>query len=441
MKKIFLYLLFSAAAIFFASPVFADYGQVDDHSELGNDVANIFQDLGTGLSGNFQSVEVFGECHKVGMQACYLQIRQCDIANYDLSSHHCDTWDWTHYSDDQANNGGLYELQTYTWPASYTLDPAKYYFLVFEPTSNGVETFKGTTNPLNYLSGHIDLNNSYNLDDFYFNLIGISGPAVGPTPGSSPLGTYGLNISENWTCCFGSCQYPINMPAQLGWWSIGGAAVSRQLFYTVGSSTQYLVDFSSSTSGIIQIPTSTPFGFVNINYSLKIDGVQVATGSSQIEILAGDECTKGTDDYLQYCQFPCAGISTSTNPIDFDNLSCASRKFFCWLTKPDPVVIQKLVTQLDAFTYRFPLSPIRKAYDDLVIMSTGTQRIAPGTIEVPLISTGTDPVITSNNYYIGPPANMAASKGFLKFRKLETMLIWIIGVWIPCVAFTLFLIL
>lgn len=144
------------------------------------------------------------------------------------------------------------------------------------------------------------------------------------------------------------------------------------------------------------------------------------------------------DDYLGYCNYPCAGITTSTNPLDFSNLNCWSRQFGCWLTKVDKDTVQKFSLSWSQLTRRFPLAPITTIIDDLNYMATGTQAIEQGHIMVPVWS-------TSSQHYIGQSYDLASSSwrgsyGDIKFRRLADMLMWFLLAVLPICSVVIILI-
>jgi len=245
---------------------------------------------------------------------------------------------------------------------------------------------------------------------------------IPPSPGQSS--DYGLEIAPYWACCEGSCNFPITMPQQLGWW-IGGA-VERTLVYRFGSSsTYYIADFSSSTTATINVPSSTPYGFVNMQYLLSIgDTLVAATGSVMIQIVAGGDCISyDPETYAAYCAQPCAGLATSTNPLDLDNFACGLREFGCWLTIIDQSALMRLSSQWTNALHKFPLAPITRMQEDLTLMATGTQAIAAGTVSVPLWS-------TSTHTYVGHTATLytaTTTAALVKFRRFARILIWSIA--------------
>jgi len=249
--------------------------------------------------------------------------------------------------------------------------------------------------------------------------VGSSTPPEPEPPEQGSLSSYGIEIPEIWTCCYGFCDLSITAPPQLGWWGIGDA-IERRLDYTIGTTT-YSADYSSSTTAVISVPLG--YGFYNIFFEFFADDELVATGTSRIQIIAGQQCLAGGDpQYLGYCAYPCAGIETSTNPLDFDNLNCSLRKFGCWLTVIDPAALQSLAGNWNVFLHRFPLAPITNMVDNLTIAATGTQAIAAGTIGLPVWSATTSSY-SAQNIALGSSTTIQ-SHGWQKWRRFERIAIW-----------------
>jgi hypothetical protein len=126
-----------------------------------------------------------------------------------------------------------------------------------------------------------------------------------------------------------------------------------------------------------------------------------------------------------FCVDPCEGLATSSDWLSVmngDNWLCFGKEIGCYLIKPTPESLNYLSTQLDSITDRFPISPFTKAYEDLTLISTGTQAIAPGHIGIPIYSTTTHQYISATTTDLSPPSSFA---GFTKFRRLEIMLMWV----------------
>jgi hypothetical protein len=136
----------------------------------------------------------------------------------------------------------------------------------------------------------------------------------------------------------------------------------------------------------------------------------------------------GTAAYDSFCAFPCEGLATSTNPLDLDNFLCGLRKFGCWFVRPTPQSVSYVGTQFSSITARFPLAPFTKAYQDLNLInaSSSDQTIAPGTIDIPFWSSSTKTYI-GTNYNLGS-STLTQSYGWKKFRRLEVIGMWCIGI-------------
>jgi hypothetical protein len=407
---------------FFATlPAKADYGQLDDYSTLGNDVANVVQTLGTGMSGTLIQVDIYAAC----VSNCYLVLYECDEQGYNAEQNSCISRVKSAYSNPFPADS-LFNIKSFTWADVWEFNPTHYYSLIFEPNSTGNERAYGhATGSTDFFpAGTIDLTIDYNLSDFYFNLVGITGPAL-PGPGVVPgnLSNVGVSIAPTWFCCEGSCGLPLSMLPQLGWWGIG-ATTSRELLWGLDNDPiTNSIDFSYVANYTTQIPTSTPNGYHNLNIEVYFDAQLVATGTTRIQIVAGAACAStDPDHFLAFCSQPCAGLATSTDPLDFNNFLCALREFGCWLVVPTPSSISYVMGQFGGLTANFPLAPFTKIYNNLNSMATGTQTITPGKMAIPIYSTTTGHFI-SQNYNLGS-STAITSHGFDKFRRFESILIW-----------------
>lgn len=253
----------------------------------------------------------------------------------------------------------------------------------------------------------------------------------------SPTGTttfataeyYGLMIAPYWTCCYGQCEFPISMPPQLGWWGIGDT-VARTLTYTIATSSEFEANFSTTTVATIQVPEDL-IGFHTMNYELYIDYQLAATGTTLIEIIAAEECVSTDElDYLEYCEEPCAGVATSTNPLDFDNFLCAMYRFGCWLTKPDQAQIGRLVKEFQTFTTRFPLAPITDMYYNLVaVQGSDEGAVQAGQLILPQANT-IDGRIEQTTIDL-TNSDILDTHAYDKFRRLQRIALWVGGAALP----------
>lgn len=261
------------------------------------------------------------------------------------------------------------------------------------------------------------------LATYYDDLtIDSSSPVV---PGD--LSSAGVLIAPNWFCCEGSCGYPISMLPQGGWWGIG-STTPREIKWSIdNSTTTNSIDFTNRTNYLIQIPTSTPLSYHVLHVETYLAGNLIATGSVQIQIVAAADCINTSpDQFNSFCASPCAGLATSTSPLDLENFICGLREFGCWLVIPTPSSISYVMGQFNGLTANFPLAPFKKLYDDLNLAATGTQAVAPGNIEIPFYS-------TSSHQYVGVNFDLGSSTlshsyGWVKFRRLEVIGGWCLGI-------------
>jgi len=208
---------FLICAATFGNTAKADYGQTIDYSTIGNAVANVYQDLGTGLSGNLTAVEVYSACYQNYGE---VRLRSCLEENYNPETHQCSSYYATYYQDPTfSNTDGVWGFHTANF-SPIGLSPSAYYFLLFNPSSGDICHYAGTTNANDYQNGDIDTTLEYNLTDFYFNLIGVEGPnydttatttwpadfIIGdPSSQNSPTSTLAID------CCAGrECLFPIS---------------------------------------------------------------------------------------------------------------------------------------------------------------------------------------------------------------------------------------
>lgn len=131
----------------------------------------------------------------------------------------------------------------------------------------------------------------------------------------------------------------------------------------------------------------------------------------------------------------CAGISTTTNSWSIQGLmggfNCWGRQMICWTFMPTPQSLGYLANSYDLASTRLPLSPFTTIWRDLNIMSTGTQAIDPGHIAVPFWDSSTQSYIGSTTDL--SPVNMGY--GWTKFRRLETIAMWMFLSVVPTIAF------
>lgn len=249
-----------------------------------------------------------------------------------------------------------------------------------------------------------------------------------PPPPAPPVGNLsaaGVSIASTWFCCNGACGYPISMLTQLGWWGIGSTTTRIINWGLDNAPLTNTINFSTSTNGQIQIPTSTPVGYHTIKIKTYIDGSFVASGTARIQIVAGAQCITTFDYNLSYfCAYPCNGLVTSTNPLDLANFECGLRRFGCFMVKPTPDSISYVLGQFYGLTANFPLAPFTKAYDDFSTIASGTQAFAPGTISLPIYSTSSQHYVAT--YYNLGSSSAVQSYGFIKFKRFESILIWLL---------------
>jgi hypothetical protein len=141
-----------------------------------------------------------------------------------------------------------------------------------------------------------------------------------------------------------------------------------------------------------------------------------------------------------YCDHPCAGFATSTNPLDFDNIMCAGHELGCWLTRPNPSEIDRLISEANIFLNRFPLAPISAMYRNLVIAASSTDSsITPGVLTIPTLRAGSGHIV-SQTYYIAS-SSIIDSHAWTKFKRLQKLIMWGAGAAIPtCVMIILLVI-
>ena len=256
-----------------------------------------------------------------------------------------------------------------------------------------------------------------------------------PTPpATTTLDAFGVFVPDFFTCCYGVCDMSITMPAQLGWWGIGDY-VERYLEYNIdGAGDTYTLYFSTSTQQKLQItPTTTP-GFHVLNFSLVQSGITVAEGSINIQIISGENCIINDDDYLSYCEFPCYGLATSSDPLNFDNLKCSLFEVICWATKPDQQQIIKLGNAWQNLIYRFPLSPITTMYNALTLAASSTNNsIQNGYLALPTVNQQTHR-LSSKSMNLAS-SSILESTGYIKFRRFQKIAAWTIGAAIPLTIF------
>jgi len=244
-------------------------------------------------------------------------------------------------------------------------------------------------------------------------------------PGS--LGAVGVSVAPNWFCCEGSCGYPISMLPQGGWWGIGSTTAREIKWWLDNSTTTDSIDFTNHSNFLLQIPTSTPLSYHVLHIETYFGGNLVATGSVQIQIVAAADCINTSpDQFNSFCEIPCAGLATSTDPLNLANFICGLREFGCWLVVPTPASISYVMGQFNGLTAKFPLAPFTKLYDDLNLAATGTQAVAPGNFEIPFWS-------TSSQQYIGTSFDLGSSTlshsyAWTKFRRLEVIGGWCVGI-------------
>jgi hypothetical protein len=290
--------------------------------------------------------------------------------------------------------------------------------------------YSSTTPQGAYPPDHM-LSTQYKLAKIYYT-IGTSTPEPPATPPAGNLSIAGLSIAPNWFCCYGSCGYPLYMLPQLGWWGIG-ATTSREVLWGLDNAPiTNSIDFTNQANALINIPTSTALGYHTLHLETYIDTVLTATGSTRIQIVAGEKCAATFDYDLKYfCTYPCAGLATSSSPLDFDNFLCGMRKFGCWAIMPTPTSISYVMGQFNGLTANFPMAPFTKLYDDLTLVSTGTQTVAPGNIEVPYWSTSTQQYV-GQNFDLGS-STLSHSYAWTKFRRLEVIGMWCVLCVLPIV--------
>jgi len=143
--------------------------------------------------------------------------------------------------------------------------------------------------------------------------------------------------------------------------------------------------------------------------------------------------------YLTYCAYPCYGIATSTNPLDLNNFNCGLRKFGCWLTVVDKSTIDAFGNRYQAIIRRFPLAPVTRLVDDLTLVSTGTQSVAPGVLALPMWSTSTGHYV-GENFDVGS-STWSHSYGNVKWRRFADLAMWIFLCVLPIVGTIILLIL
>jgi hypothetical protein len=136
--------------------------------------------------------------------------------------------------------------------------------------------------------------------------------------------------------------------------------------------------------------------------------------------------TSPEKDLGNFCDYPCAGLATSTDPLDFDNFVCGLNKFGCWLVVPSPSSLSYISDKFQTIINKFPLAPFTRLYYDLNLAATGTQAVAPGNVQIPFYST------SSQNYFgvnfdLGS-STLSHSPAWVKFRRLEVIGGWCLGI-------------
>ena len=438
------FFLFCAAL--YAASAKADAGQMDDHSSEQSQQYSTnapYQSLGLGYQGRIISLNLWGAVNGYSIGYCaqnyvLLIIKKLKAGLATSSDPMCVTTDFDTVGSiyvDKPDDPMIHE-QVFTPISSSSLlnitpdECVIFRFLSVLTNCGGV--MYGAPPGVDYFpDGEAFYFNSLppgnNVSDFWFDFVGLT--KVNPIPPTPPanLSSTGVSINPNWFCCADSCGYPISMPAQLGWWGIGATSTRAIKWGIDNTPITNTIDFSNKTNSLIQISSSTSFGFHVLHLEIYINNQLLATGSANIQIVAGSECANtNSDQFNAFCEFPCAGLATSTNPLDLPNLQCGLQKFGCWLVKPMPSSISYVIGQFNGLTAKFPIAPFTKLYDDLNLAASDTQIISPGNIEIPFWST-TSRTYVGKNFDLGS-STLSHSYTWTKIRRLEVIGMWCIGI-------------
>jgi hypothetical protein len=354
---------------------------------------------------------------------------------------------------------------------------------VFTLNSAGLSYFSsGGTKPVCLLESNFGLNKvSYPSsvgmppDDNDYIYFGTSAGGMAPTINlvSSPVpctktasisllsGLWYINnyysIPVNYNCYNDTTHCPISFGVGI----IPANYSDYEAFYTTAKTSNYnasnsitgFTDLNLSRNyygkGIFEIgmltPTSSTIGYITITDS-QLNAALCRPTSSPLSFLVDFKLinTKATTS-KPWCDTAtiCSGISTTSNVFSLqgivNGLNCTGRELLCYAFFPTPDSINDLQNEFILASTRFPLSPFTALYSDLQSSATGTQKIAPGTINIPRYNSSTHVFDTFITATISPPAT--ANYIYSKFKRWEDYAMWALLGIIPIIGILLIIIL